>query len=404
MMVGPTTRRQLPLWRAGAAEVRRVVAAVPAARRASSDGRAAPAPALALPATQRRGVLARPGPPSALSFEASAPGPAPPSGRDVLVKVQACAVAFRDTLDRSGAFASIIKLPSVLGHEVCGTVAAVGGGAGASGLRVGQRVVSLHWSQDEGWPSPLLSGAGGKPVSSFLGLTRDGGYAEWMTVPFGALVAVPDAMRGWDAVELAPVMSTFGTVWQGAVVRAGLRAGERVLVTGASGGVGSASVRLLKALGCHVVAQTSSEGKRAFVESLGPDAVVVGAAKFNQHPALVGGVDVVVECTGEPTFEGSLRSLRPEGRLVLVGNTTNAKASLPLGLVILNSLKVVGSDSISAAALSQLLAFLLEHDLRPKIDQVLPLEAAAAAHERLEAKAVQGRIVLRVPPPVVRGS
>jgi NADPH:quinone reductase-like Zn-dependent oxidoreductase len=362
----------------------------------SGEGRTpAPAPLL-LPATQRRVVLAKPGPPSALELEAAAPGPAPPSGRNVLVKVQACAVAFRDTLDRSGAFASLIKLPKVLGHEVCGTVAAVGDGAGASGLRVGQRVVSLHWSQDEGWPSPLLSGVGGKPVTSFLGLTLDGGYAEWMLVPFGALVAVPDTMRGWDATELAPVMSTYGTVWQGAVVRAGLRAGERVLVTGASGGVGSASVGLLKALGCHVVAQTSSESKRAFVESLGPDAVVVGAAKLNQHPALSGGVDVVVECTGEPTFEGSLRSLKPEGRLVLVGNTTNAKASLPLGLVILNSLKVIGSDSISATALSQLLAFLVEHDLRPKIDQVLPLEAAAAAHERLEAKAVRGRIVLRV--------
>ena len=115
-------------------------------------------------------------------------------------------------------------------------------------------------------------------------------------------------------------MSTFGTVWQGAVVRAGLNAGDTVLITGASGGVGSAAVRLCKRMGCKVLAVTTSSAKRAFVESLGADVVMVADKEnlsFNKHDAVrAHPPDMAIECTGGPGFQASLRSLRPEGKLV----------------------------------------------------------------------------------------
>ena len=146
-------------------------------------------------------------------------------------------------------------------------------------------------------------------------------------------------------------------MWQGAVTRAGLRSGETVLVTGASGGVGSAAVQLCKRMGCKVLAVTSSEEKREFITRLGPDAVIVAPSvgergpQFNQHPLVKADPPtVVIECTGGPTFQASLRSLQADGRMVLVGNVDNSTAQLPLGLCILKSLSVVGSDRCGASS------------------------------------------------------
>jgi acryloyl-coenzyme A reductase len=314
------------------------------------------------------------------------------------VRVDACAVAFRDILDRRGAF-PFIKDDAVLGHEIAGTVVEVARqGQEEHGLAPGDRVVSLHWSQKEAWPSPLQRGAG--VVASMLGISCDGGYADYCTADSGAFVKVPNPSK-WTAIEAAPVMSTYGTVWQGAHERASLTGNDDLLVTGSSGGVGTAAVQLGKLLGCHVTGVTSNPNKVDYVRSLGADKVIVLDSKgqFSRSDTVkeMGGYDVCIECVGSPTFEQALRSLRPEGRLVLVGNVDNATAPLPLGLCILNSLSVVGSDSISAKALKGLFQLLDEHpNVRPRIDRVLPLEKAMEAHDLLERKAVTGRVVLQV--------
>lgn len=271
-------------------------------------------------------------------------------------------------------------------------------GAQEHGLMAGDRVVSLHWSQRQAWPSPLRRNAG--VVESMLGISCDGGYADYCTADAGAFVRVPDASK-WSAIEAAPVMSTYGTVWQGARERASLRGSDDVLVTGSSGGVGSAAVQLGKLLGCNVTGVTSNPSKADYVRSLGADQVIVMDDKrqFSRDEIVksMGGFDVSIECVGSPTFEQALRSLRPEGRLVLVGNVDNATAPLPLGLCILNSLSVVGSDSISAQALTELFQLLDKNPhVRPTIDRVLPLEDAMEAHKLLETRGVTGRLVLQV--------
>ena len=184
----------------------------------------------------------------------------PPSSHEVVVSINACAISYRDVLDRTGAF-PFIKKDAVLGHEFAGTVASVGDDV--QHLQPGDRVVSLHWDQNESWPSPLTSIG---PVKSFLGLTTDGGYSEYCTIAEGALVTVPD---GWTAVDAASVMSTHGTIWMGAKVRANLNENDRVLITGASGGVGSASIQLCKALGCReIIAVTSNERNIKYLQDV----------------------------------------------------------------------------------------------------------------------------------------
>lgn len=292
--------------------------------------------------------------------------------------------------------------PTILGHEVSGVVEQVDeveeGTRGEQGLKVGDRVVSLHWAQFGGraWPSPFLDK---EAMKTFLGLTVDGGYSEYMTTHASAFVKVPEAHL-WSGIEAAPVMSTFGTVWQGAVVRGGLRAGETVLVSGASGGVGSAAVAMAKHMGCFTIGTTGDVTKKeAFILGLGADCVLEASPGFSKHVARLagsGGVDMVIENVGAPTLGDSLRSLKPGGRLVLIGNVTNESAPLPLGLCIVKSLSVIGTDSIEAGELTSLFSWLQHRGLKPTIDRVLPLARAEEAHALLETRSVQGRVVLSV--------
>ena len=109
-----------------------------------------------------------------------------------------------------------------------------------------------------------------------------------------------------------------------------------------------------------------------------------------------GPVDMVIENVGAPTMEQSLRCLKSGGKLVLIGNVTNSTFPLPLGLCIVKSLSVIGTDSCEAKEVGHMMAWMQERGLKPHIDRVLPLEQAARAHELVEESAVEGRVVLAV--------
>jgi acryloyl-coenzyme A reductase len=283
--------------------------------------------------------------------------------------------------------------PTVLGHEIAGVVESVGPD---SKFEIGDRVVSLHWAQyhGEAFPSPFQHKKG---MKTFLGLTCDGGYSDFVTTHETAFVKVPSP-SSWTPVHAAPVMSTFGTVWQGAMVRGQLQSHERVLVTGASGGVGSAAVTLASKFGCHVIGTTSSPmNKENYIKSLGAQEVLDSTTPFSKT-AVASSCDMVIECVGAPTFTESLKCLKPGGRLILIGNVTNATAPLPLGLCIVKSLNVIGTDSIEADELTTLFHWLTEHSVKPEIHEVVSLDeqSIARAHHLLEKRGVTGRVVIDV--------
>lgn len=333
--------------------------------------------------TMRAVVLREKGSPEQLVVEPAAAKPQPGPGQ-ARIRVCATSVCYRDLLDRQGAF-PFMQLPTILGHEVVGVVDALGPPAPeltTSTLRIGDRVASIHWAPKRGFVGE--HSPSGAIDHSFLALTANGGYAEFLTQFESGLVALPtDLASAFSAKEASTVMGTYGTVWRGAITKGRLVAGETVLVTGASGGVGSAAVQLARALGCRVFAATTAPDKEAYLRSIGAHEVLVvpssadgKVAGLDKHPVVkaAGGVDLVVEAVGGPTFESALRSLKAGGRLVLVGNVTNATASLPLGLCILKSLQVIGSDSITEAELLACFRFLRDHKIRPPIDRVLKLE------------------------------
>jgi NADPH2:quinone reductase len=125
-----------------------------------------------------------------------------------------------------------------------------------------------------------------------------------------------------------------------------------VLITGATGGVGAAAVQIARAMKCDVVAVTSSEDKVPFLKNqLGVENVLLAKtpeqlATFFRSPLLRGGVDMAFDAVGAPTFEPALRSLKPGGRLVLIGNVTAGEVPLKLGLTIINELKIIGGEFV----------------------------------------------------------
>lgn len=320
------------------------------------------------------------------------PTPAPGEG-EVLVKVHACAVCYRDIVDRVGRF-PFMQLPIVPGHEFAGEV--VETGPGVKLLSQGDRVINLH-RRHCGQCSRCLAGRSMhcENAFDFFGVTASGGYAEYVAVHETALVKFPETIPFEVASTL---MCTAGTALQGMRTRGALQAGEKVVITGASGGVGMAAIQIAKIMGAQVIAVTGSPDKEARLREAGAHDVIVDASgKFHHqvHQRYPGGVDMAFDAVGAPTFNASLRSLRADGRVVLVGNITGQHLDVNPGLIVVKGLSILGSDGATPLDLQDIFGWVERGAYHPFIQEEMPLEKAAEAQTKLEQRSVTGRIVLR---------
>ncbi|HZS42109.1 MAG TPA: alcohol dehydrogenase catalytic domain-containing protein [Polyangia bacterium] len=318
------------------------------------------------------------------------PSPQPGAGQ-VLVRVAACGVCYRDLLDREGKY-PFMKRPVVTGHEWAGEIVAIG--AGVRQFAAGDRVATTHRPAC-GECAPCRAGdeTHCQTAMASYGLTVDGGYAEEVLAWESSLVRVPDAVPLDGAAFLH---CTAAVALRALRHHARLAAGQTVVMTGATGGVGVHALQVAKLLGARVVAVTSSAAKVEALRALGADDVLV-APDGNFHKealARTGGADVALELVGGPTFNSSLRSLRLGGRLALVGNVTASSLEVNPGYLIVREIAVCGSSSATRAELSEVLAWAAAGKLRPIIADRLPLSAARDAQARLAQKGVVGRIVL----------
>jgi len=337
-------------------------------------------------------VLREPGPPESLRLDGEYPRPTLRPGC-AIVRVDAEGVCHRDVVERRGGF-PFIKRPVVPGHEFAGTIVELADDV--AHLAVGQRVVNLHRAPC-GSCRACASGNETRCQRALevFGLSVDGGYAEYVLARAGCLVPVPDGI----ASEHACFLNCTAAVALRALRSAGgLQAGETVAITGATGGVGLHAIQVAKALGARVIAITSSPGKSEALADSGADDVVVADGpdfhKVVKRRTAGVGVPLVLDCVGEPTLNASLRSLESGGRLVVVGNVTSARVEINAGFVILGELTIRGSAGSNRSDLEQVLQWTAAGVIRPALAEVLPLDAAADAHRRLEAKDVVGRLVL----------
>lgn len=320
------------------------------------------------------------------------PDPRPGRG-EVVVAVRAAAMNHLDLWTRRGLPGLELELPHVGGADMAGTVAELGDGV--EGWEAGDRVVvnpSLWCGRCEACIRGEESLCRRYRI---LGEHVPGGFAELVAVPERNLLRLPEDVA-WERAAAAPLV--YQTAWRALVGRAGLRAGETLLVTGASGGVATAAIQIAALAGATVYAVTSGPENVRRVRELGADVVVDRLEEDFSRAVWKAtdrrGVDVVLDSVGEAMWEGSVRALATDGRLVTYGGTTGPEVTLDVRRVFWRQLRILGSTMASRAEFERVMGLVLEGRLEPVVDEVLPLEEIRAAHERLEGGEVFGKLVL----------
>lgn len=319
-----------------------------------------------------------------IRYEPSFPDPSPGPGQ-VVLRVRATSLNYHDVFTRRGMPGIKLKFPVIMGLDVAGEV--VECGAGVTDWKPGSRVLVDPINRVEG---------------GLLGETTHGGLAELCLVHAHQLVAIPDEVS-FDAAAALPV--AFGTARRMMVTNGQVRAGEKVLVLGASGGVGICCVMLAKMAGAEVIACASSEAKLNRLRELGADHVLNYQEidfvqwvneKFGkpQRRSYDGGVDVIVNYTGGDTWVKSLRALKRGGRLLTCGATAGFDPKEDLRYIWTFELKILGSNSWDRSDLEALLQLVKTGAMKVPIDRVFPLDEAAEAIRLIEEREVIGKVVV----------
>jgi NADPH2:quinone reductase len=295
-------------------------------------------------------------------------------GEGVLVDVHAAGVSFPEVLQTRGQYQMKPPLPFVPGSEVAGVVRSAPAGAS---VKPGDR------------------------VAAFCAL---GGFAETAVAPQFFTFALPDAL---DFAQGASLILNYHTAYFSLVLRGRLQEGETVLVHGAAGGVGTASLQVAKGLGARTIALVSSQDKQRVAEQAGADEVVMlgDGWKDEVKERSGGGVDVVLDPVGGDRFTDSLRSLRENGRLIVVGFTGGSIPEVKVNRLLLGNTEVVGAGwgayvmakpHVNREIGAVVQRLIDDGFVRPIVGERFPLERAAEALRCIDERRATGKVVLDV--------
>jgi NADPH:quinone reductase len=323
-----------------------------------------------------RAVLVREFGPIGNAALAEVPDPAPGPG-ELLIDIHAAALNYADLLVIAGQYQSRPQLPFIPGKGAAGIVAAIG--AGVAGFAVGD------------------------PVHAWI---EEGGWAERVSAPASLCRRLPPGMPFVDAAAMA---LDYATAWFALKERARCRAGESVLVLGASGAVGFAAIQLAKAFGLRVLAGLASADKRDLVA--GADSVIDLARpdlrdslRAQVYAANRGnGVDIILDPVGGAAFDAAIRALAWRGRLVVIGFAGGGIPTIRANYLLVKNIEVSGlqvSDYKKYApaevdrCFAELFALYAEGRIRPLVQATLPLDRFAEGLEMIRDRTVRRKIVL----------
>jgi len=328
-------------------------------------------------------VLRRHGSLEELEVARDYPDPKPVDGH-VVIRVRASSFNYHDVFTTRGMPGIKVPLPVVIGLDMAGEIEELG--AGVTGWKRGDRVLVNTLNKRKGLMGEML----------------DGGMAERCLVAADQLIRMPDAVSFVDAAAL-PV--AYGTAHRMFITHRTLAKGERVIVLGASGGVGTGCVLLAKMLGAEVIACASSDEKLARLKEIGADHVINykqtdwskwAVEKYGkpQRRSYEGGVDAVVNFTGGDTWLPSLRCLKRGGKLLVCGATAGYDPKEDLRYVWSFELKIIGSNSFYDEDLKALLDMVAKGAIKPLIDRTLALEEAREGLRLIQDRKVIGKVVV----------
>jgi NADPH2:quinone reductase len=284
-------------------------------------------------------------------------------GSGVIVDVHAAGVSFPEVLQTRGEYQFKPDLPFVPGSEVGGVV-----------RETGQRVAAF----------------------TFLGA-----FAEVAVAPEYMVFPIPD---GWDFAQGAALVLNYHTAYFALKVRGRLTEGETVLVQGAAGGVGTASLQVAKGLGARTIAVVSSDEKEKVARDAGADEVV-RADGFRDAVKELGGADVIIDPVGGDRFTDSLRSLREEGRLVVVGFTGGSIPEVKVNRLLLNNTEVIGAGwgayvmpkpEVTTQIGQEIQKLIDAGFVNPPVGARFPMDQAADALKLIDERGATGKVVLEV--------
>jgi NADPH2:quinone reductase len=315
-------------------------------------------------------IVSHEGPQAVRAVEVSDPTPGPD---DVLIRVRAAGVSFPELLQSRGKYQNSPDLPFIPGAEVAGEIISAPEG---SGIEVGDRVAAFS-----------LIGA----------------FAEKATAATERVFPIGDSVTFEQAASL-PL--NYLTAYFGLVQRGQMAKGETVLVQGAAGGVGSAAIQIAKAFGSgKVIAVTSTPEKGEIAVGAGADEYVLadGFKDAVLGGASAGGVDIVFDTVGGDRFTDSLRCLKDDGRLIVIGFTGGEIPTVKVNRLLLNNISVVGAGlgvygftrpGHVGGCWAAITPFIASGELDPIIGSVFPLEQAADALTVLDERRAIGKVVL----------
>lgn len=331
------------------------------------------------------------GGPEVLKYE-DVPGPALRKDH-VLVRVRACALNHLDLWIRKGL--PNIKLPHINGSDIAGEVAEVG--EYITDVKKGERVLLAPMVFCGHCAACVRGEQNFCPQFSVLGYLNDGGNAELIAVPRVNVISIPEKMTYENA---AAVPLVFLTAWHMLVGRSQIHPGDTVLVLGAGSGVGSAAIQICKLFNAIVITTAGDDAKLAKGRELGADYLINHRTeKISEQVRKITnkrGVDIVFEHVGSATWQESMKSLRPGGKLVTCGATTGAEASFDIRFLFSRQLSFLGSYMGNMGELHEVLRHVFSGKLKPVVDRTFPLADARKAHEHLEKSAQFGKVVLTV--------
>lgn len=296
-----------------------------------------------------------------------------PGAGEILIRVRAAGVNRPDALQRAGLYDPPPGASPLPGLEAAGEVAAIGPGV-------------TRWRE-------------GDAVTALL---PGGGYAEYVTCPAEHALQMPDVLS-W--AEAAALCETLFTVWVNVFERGGLKAGERFLVHGGSSGIGTTAIQLAALRGARVYATAGDPAKCAACEGLGAErAINYREEDFVELAKSVGGLDLILDMVAGAYTKRNIAALAPDGRLSIIATLGGPKAELNLAALMVKRITLTGSTlRPRSVAFKAGIAEALEREVwplikagrfKPVMDQTFALEAAAAAHARMEASEHIGKIVL----------
>ena len=301
-----------------------------------------------------------------------------------MIRVRASSFNYHDVFTVKGMPGIKVPLPVVIGLDMAGEIAELG--PDITGWKRGERVLVNPVNKKKGLMGEML----------------DGGMEEFCLVAADQLIRVPDGVSYEQAASL-PV--AYGTAHRMLVTHKTVKKGDRVLILGASGGVGTGCVILSKLLGAEVIACASSPEKMRKLKEMGADETLdYTAVDFSrwaverygkpQRRSYEGGVDVVINFTGGDTWQPSLKCLKRGGKLLVCGATAGYDPKEDLRYIWSFELQIIGSNSFYDEDLIELMRLIESGRMKPMIDKTVPLEGAAEGLRLIQDRRVIGKVVV----------